>query len=361
MTAVMRTALCVALCLALAACGQSEEAHDAGRPRDTGPPAPPAIEIPEAPPLPETPLGLEAVPVPTDNAQTAQKVFLGRQLFWDKRLSKTQNYNCVSCHLPEKAWTDGRPRAVTHDGTEKKINSPGLLNVGYRETMYWNGRTPNLEKQAMLPVKGFMGLEAAEAAQRIGEVAGYREQFRRVFGSEEVTPERMSQAIAAWERAMLSGAAPVDRFAAGTQDAMGEAARRGHALFTGKAGCGGCHSGSIFSDGVYHNIGVGYVAGEPWPADRFDFTHDEADKGKYRTPSLRNVALTAPYFHDGSAATLEDAVDFVLGGGKDNPGLDRQNLRRVRLTDAERGDLLAFLREGLTSTVNPPAEAPWIP
>jgi cytochrome c peroxidase len=304
--------------------------------------------------------------VPENNAATAEKAFLGNQLFHDKRLSLNENMSCASCHLADKALTDGVARAVDHAGKQMSRNSPSLYNIAYRESLYWDGRAPNLETQALAPTKAFMGfMDPAPLVERISKIRGYRQQFEAVFGAQGAEPsaENIRFALAAYERTLLAGNSAYDRFQAGDRTALNKVQQRCLKLFNGKAACGGCHSGPMLSDGLFHDIGVdwGRPGVTPDPG-RFNATQTDTDGGAFRTPSLRDVARTAPYFHDGSAATLEAAVDFTVGGGhpRDNPNFDTKNMRRVRLRASERAALLAFLR-ALNSDTVPTGETPWLP
>lgn len=298
---------------------------------------------PEILPIPETPKGFEPMPVPEDNALTPEKVALGRQLFFDKRLSADGSVSCYSCHVCENGLTDGKPVAEGALGKKLTRSSPTLWNIGYHTNWYWDGRSDSMEKQAMAAWTGAnMSGNAEEVAKTLNGIEGYKEQFQKVFGS-EATPENIVQAITSFERAALvCGDTPFDKWQAGDQNAVGEDVKRGWEIFRGKAGCGTCHAGALFTDLQFHNIGIGMDAEDP-DVGRFKVTNDEKDKGAFKTPTLRDISRSAPYFHDGSAATLEEAVDIMLAGGKPNPNLDKQ-LQKVELTPEEKADLIAFLK-----------------
>jgi cytochrome c peroxidase len=295
-------------------------------------------------PLPKGLASYAEMNIPADNPMTPEKVALGRQLFFDKRLSGDESRSCYSCHVCEKGLTDGLPKAVGAYNKQLPRSSPTLWNIGYHEAYYWDGRSPSLEKQAMAAWKGGnMGAEGKEQeiAGRVNALKGYKDQFQKVFSS-DATPENMMQAIAAYERTIITGDTPWDKWKAGDQSAMQGAVARGWQVFQ-DAKCNNCHDGALFTDQQYHNVGVGMDKPEP-DVGRFKVTNKPEDTGAFMTPTLRDVAKSAPYFHDGSVATLEETVDFMLGGGRPNPHLDTKNLQKRTLTKEQRDDLLAFLR-----------------
>ncbi len=295
-----------------------------------------------APPLPSPPPAFEEVQAPPDNPTTPEKAALGRQLFFDKRLSGDGTRSCYSCHVCEKGLTDGLPTAVGAFGKAIPRSSPTLWNIGYHAQFYWDGRSPTLEKQALAAWSGAnMGAKPEEIVKALNGLPGYRDQFRQVFGS-DATPESVAQALAAYERTIFCGTTPFDRFQQGDQGAVSEAVKRGWQLWREKAGCGTCHAGILFTDLQYHNVGIGMDKAEP-DVGRKKVTNDEKDTGAFKTPTLRDVAKSAPYFHDGSVATLAEAVDLMTGGGRPNPHLDTKNLQKVSLTPAEKADLVALL------------------
>jgi cytochrome c peroxidase len=325
--------------------------------------------------------------VPLDNPMTAAKVELGRKLFFDKRLSADGAVSCATCHEPERAFADGKQVAEGIGGRRGTRNSPTLFNSMFSTGQFWDGRAATLEEQAKMPLTNpdEMGNKStAEVVERLATIPEYASGFKEVFGG-PVTLNGIARAIAAFERTLVSGDAPLDRYLAGDIDAMSEAARRGLALFRGRARCGICHAFNLnfatfatfpfLTDGNYRNTGVaanysGFQglarraiaasrdqtgksvtelatherAGE---LGRFIFSGNTLDIGAFRTPSLRNVELTAPYFHDGSAAALEDVVKFYVKGGNENLNRDWQ-LEPVALTDSEQRDLVEFLK-ALTS------------
>jgi cytochrome c peroxidase len=294
--------------------------------------------------------GYAKMVVPTDNRMTPAKVALGKQLFYDQRLSGDGSRACYSCHLKEHGLTDGKPTAI--GAYEKKLSraSPTLWNIGYHSEFYWDGRSKSLEAQAMAAWRGGnMGASGKDErpsvediSAKLNEIPEYKEQFMKVF-DEPATPVNVVKAIAAFERTIVSDKSAWIRFRAGDESAFSEEASRGWQLFSEKAQCSNCHDGLLLTDLQYHNTGIGMGKRKP-DVGRFKVTEEEKDTGAFKTPTLLDVSKSAPYFHDGSVATLEKAVDLMLGGGKKNKYLDRTNLEPVKLTKEERADLLAFVR-----------------
>lgn len=292
------------------------------------------------------PQGLEAfLPVPHYNPLTTDKVELGRELFFDKRLSRDQSLSCATCHLPEKAFTDGRAVSVGIDGALGRRNAPSLLNGAYLRSMFRDGRAKSLEEQALQPITNPAELDNTheEVVRRLGADKSYRILFERAFGSSEVTIERTAEAIACFERTLLSANSNYDRYlVSGVRNALSDSALRGLELVRGKAGCQMCHEHSRLTDDRFHNTGVSWGQ-QPLDLGRHEVTGWESDTGKFKTPSLRDVEHTAPYMHDGSIETLEEVVEFYNEGGRPNPYLDPA-IKPLDLSDQEKQDLVAFLR-----------------
>jgi cytochrome c peroxidase len=299
--------------------------------------------------------GYADMAIPADNPMTPAKVELGKQLYYDTRLSGDGSRACYSCHLKEHGLTDGKPKAVGAYNAALPRSSPTLWNIGYHSEFYWDGRSKSLEAQAMAAwTGGNMGVSGkdgrpstADICARLDAIGAYRKQFQAVFGG-GCAPENVVKAISAFERTIVTtekNSAWI-RFRAGDETALGPAARRGYELFRAKAGCTNCHDGLLLTDQQFHNIGIAWDAAKNDFTDlgRFKVTNQERDKGAFKTPTLLDIAKSAPYFHDGSVATLEEAVDFMLGGGRPNPQLDSANLVPRLLTPAERSDLFEFLR-----------------
>jgi cytochrome c peroxidase len=299
----------------------------------------------------QLPAGLSAPPkVPEDNPMSAAKVALGHQLFMDKRLSGDGSRSCYSCHQNQLGNADGRPLALGAGDKPLTRNTPTIWNVGYHATLYWDGRAPSLEKQAVGAIKGGnmgVGADNLEAkAKEIGGLDEYGKAFTEAFGLKEgeaVTMDHIAMALSAYERTLLCGDTAFDT------KKMDEAATRGWDLFRGKAACTSCHAGDNFTTGAFFNVGIGFdESGKPTSdapdIGRGKVTESEGDNYKFRVPTLRNVSKTAPYFHDGSAATLEEAVKYMAGGGNPKaPNVDPL-MRDVGLTDAEIADVVAFLK-----------------
>jgi len=332
--------------------------------------------------LQSPPLGLPPVPVPDDNPPTASKIALGRKLFFDRRLSFNHTMSCGMCHIPEQGFTNQElATPIGVEGQSLRRNAPTILNAAYASRLFHDGRESSLENQAIAPL--LAGDEMANPSigylvEKIADLADYDGLFERAFGAGP-SLERIGQAIACWERTLLSAASPFDRWRyGGQQDALTPRQVEGFRLFTGKAGCVSCHSideqSALFTDGGFHDTGIGHrgevvgAAGAPVPvelapglvvpmdrravesvglgrrpdAGRFEITLDPADRWRFRTPSLRNVALTAPYMHDGSIGTLEEVLAYYDAGGSPHPGLDAR-IRPLHLAPEETEALLSFL------------------
>ncbi len=297
---------------------------------------------PEIQPLPKQLTTYEPMSIPGDNPLTPEKAALGRQLFFDERLSGDGSRSCNSCHLCEHGLTDGLPKAVGAFGKQLPRHSPTLWNIGYQKEFYWDGRSASLEKQATAAWTGAnMGAKVDEIVAKLNKIEGYRQQFHEVFGA-DATPDNVVKAIAAFERTIISGDTPWDRWRAGNESAVGEDVKRGWKVFQ-DVKCTNCHDGVLLTDQQYHNVGIGMDQKEP-DVGRFKVTNKPEDTGAFKTPTLRDIAKSAPYFHDGSAATLEQAVDMMLGGGKPNEHLDKKNLQKHEITKEQKTDLIAFLK-----------------
>jgi cytochrome c peroxidase len=285
------------------------------------------------------PLGLQeqAAYVPDDNPLTPEKIALGKQLFWDKRWSRNGTLACVSCHDPGHGWADPRQVTLRFDGT------PTLVNRLFSDTQQWAGTRTSLEDQALKASDQTPEL----LVKNLGAIPEYQAAFQKVFGT-ALNPDGVARAIAAYERTIVSGNSPYDRFRAGESGALSPAARRGLALFEGKAGCLPCHVGFNFTDESYHNLGVGMDRPTP-DLGRYTVTKREEHRGAFKTPTLRDVARRPPYMHDGSVRSLADVVALYNRGGTPNPWLSGA-IRPLGLTAGEQADLVAFL-EALTGEV----------
>jgi cytochrome c peroxidase len=299
------------------------------------------------------PLGLDGltVTVPDDNPLTAEKIALGKQIFWDKRLSGDGSVACVSCHLPEHGWADPRQFSVHVGGARSPRHSPTLVNRLFSERQGWAGSFDSLEDFTRRDVTRRDG---RMVFQHLAAIPGYQHVFHQVFGT-EVSADGIAQAVASYMRTILSGNSAYDRFRAGDQSALSPAARRGLGLFEGKARCVRCHAGPNFTDEGYQNLGVGLGKENP-DLGRYQVTKREAHKGAFKTPTLRDVARRPPYMHDGSLRTLGEVIALYDNGGLPNPGLSPE-IAPLHLTAEERDDLVAFL-ESLTGHVSADVSTP---
>jgi cytochrome c peroxidase len=291
---------------------------------------------------PRLPLGLELYrPIPSNNPLTPAKIALGRRLFVDRRLSRDGSLSCAGCHDPIRAFTDGRVVAQGVGGAVGNRNTPTIVNRAWGGAFFLDGRASTLEQLALQPVLNPKELGMTPEALLSLIQTRYRSQFRSTFGAEP-SLELAARAVASYLRTIVDGDSPFDRYAAGDDSALSESARRGLALFQGKAGCGQCHAGPNLSDEEFHNTGVAWRSGTLTDEGRFAVTHAAADRGAFKTPTLREISRTAPYMHDGSFSTLADVIQYYDSGGQKNPVLDPK-LRPLHLTPAEKRDILGFL------------------
>ncbi len=300
---------------------------------------------------------LPDVPIPADNQPTAAKIELGKRLFFEKRLSGDASSSCATCHAPEKAFTDGLARSTGFKGATLRRNAPTVLNAAYNTAQFWDGRAATLDEQCKGPLLSPAEMNMASEAQiveRLSAVPGYRKDFQEVFGG---TPslDSVVKAISAFERTLVTPDSRFDRYASGDKQALTDQEKRGLVLFFGKAACSECHQGPNFSDNKYHNLGALTVPGNPDDQGRFEITQKAEDRGAFKTPTVRNVALTGPYMHDGSLKTLEDVIEFYDRGGDGGPNKSKL-VYRLELSQQEKADLVAFLKS-LTGTV-PQVQAP---
>lgn len=302
------------------------------------------------------PSGLEhmELPVPADNPLTAAGIKPGEQLFFDKRLSANGKMSCESCHMPEKGWADGQRFSKRFDGSLNTVHTPTLFGVAYSTELGWDGASEGLEAVILDVWRTQMGADPEQVSRRLASVSGYRTAFERDMGGPP-TPVRVVRALATFVRTIHAGDTPWDRQPKDDASLAKSESGQGFQVFSRVAICTLCHLPPLYSDTLFHNVGVGFDKNNPdlergqaladaAARDRKPAPADtETFKGAYKTPSLRGLALTAPYFHDGRAATLEEAADFMLQGGIDNPHRD-DKLREWPVTPKQRRQLLAFLR-----------------
>ena len=299
------------------------------------------------------PTGLrgDAARVPSDNPLTADKIALGKQFFWDRRWSASGTVACASCHRSESGWSDSRRLSINFAGQPTPRHAPTIINRLFSEQQLWTGLRTSLEDQAA----NDSNQNQAAVVDRLGAIPEYRRAFKKVFDT-ELNADGVAKAIAAYVRTIVSGNSAYDRFVAGERGAMSIPAQRGRLLFEGKARCQRCHAGFNFTDERYWNIGVGMQSEAP-DLGRYLVTQQEADKGAFKTPTLRDVVRRGPYMHDGSQQTLRDVVAFYNRGGHPNPWLSPET-QALSLRDEEQEDLVAFL-EALTGEI--PAEVATAP
>ena len=294
----------------------------------------------------ETPQGLDLYfPVPTDNPLIPAKVALGERLFFEPLLSADGKLSCSSCHRPEHVFSDTVAVSPGVYGRRGTRNAPSIVNAAYGESFFWDGRAATLEDQVLQPIQApnEMDMSLDSVLQRLGGKPEYRERFASAFPDGAVSAPNLARAIASYVRTLRSGDSPVDRFFAGDSTALSTQARDGFRLFVGRANCAFCHVGPTLTDQDFHNTGVAWRNGMLADSGRFAVTGHQKELGAFKTPSLRNLTLSAPYMHDGSIATLEEVIEFYNDGGNPNPYQD-PDIRPLRLSAGERSALLAFLR-----------------
>jgi cytochrome c peroxidase len=361
---------------------------------DAGVGPPPTLQPGQAPPLPKAdslavprsqdqagfPAALTASVIPPRSPLTPSAIELGKRLFFESRLSGDGTVACATCHDPARAFTDGRPLSIGIQGRIGQRNAPTILNALYNQTQFWDGRVHTLEQQAALPITNPFEMGSASIGEAVSKIAGdesYRAQFRQAYGG-EVNENDMLRAIATYERTLVSFDSPFDRFIAGDAKAISDSAKRGWELFNTKARCNLCHAltdnqrdVTVFTDNDFHNIGIGIIrhnvvalaqqaerdlaqarlqdvdtaaiTSETSVLGRFLVTKKQDDIASFKTPDVRNILVTGPYFHDGSMETLWDVVDhYNKGDGLNDPWLD-QDIQPLALTEPEIDDVVEFL------------------
>ena len=290
------------------------------------------------------PLGLLPLNWPADNPYTAAKAELGKLLYFDRRLSADNSVSCASCHDPKYGYTDGAPVSTGMKGQKGGRSAPTVINRAYSLNQFWDGRAATLEEQAKGPIQNpiEMGETHVNVVNKLLAVKGYRAMFLKSFGTEDFTIDHMAKAIATFERTLLSGNSPYDQYKAGNKKALTAGQVRGMDVFFNKAKCDQCHEGINFTSNAYHNIGVGMDKPNP-DEGRSGVTKNPAEYGAFKTPTLRDIARTAPYMHDGSLTTLDKVVDYYDKGGNPNKNLDSA-IKKLNLTEQDKKDLEAFLR-----------------
>ncbi|MCA9216084.1 MAG: cytochrome-c peroxidase, partial [Planctomycetales bacterium] len=284
-----------------------------------------------------------------------EKIELGRKLFFDKNLSLDRSMSCATCHDPEKGWSNGLQFAVGVTGESGNRNVPTIVNSVYSTRQFWDGRASSLEAQALGPMTNpiEMAMPSIEAVlERIRENEDYVVEFKQAF-PDGLSRTNLGRAIASFERTVVVGDTPYDRYMAGDKSAMSESAIRGLEVFRNQGRCTKCHEEPLFMDRQFYNLGVGMDKENP-DVGRFAVTNIVSNIGRFKNPGLRNITRTAPYMHDGSIATLEEVIDLYDKGGIANPQLSTDNIRKLKITDVQKKDLLQFMVEGLTTEAAQP-------
>ena len=311
----------------------------------------PEAAAPAAAALPKTPTGLTAWvdTAPKENPATPEKWALGQMLFWDTRLSPAGTHSCETCHHPDKGWTDGLPVSKKADGKDNTRHSPTLYNVAYNTSFYWDGRAKTLEDQIKAAWDNQMGAKDKhpDVMKKIGEIAGYKEAFKKAFNTETPTDTQVIQALATFVRSILSGDSKWDAFDSGKKNALSAGAQKGWEVFRSKGKCGACHAGFGFTDWQFHNIGIGMDKGAAADPGRGKTANDPKLNGAFKTPTLRSVTKHAPYTHLGNVKTIEDMVAYFVHPN-DNPQLD-PNLKEgdkvgIPLSKDEQKQIVEFLK-----------------
>ena len=315
---------------------------------------------------PTPPLGLPPVYYPDDNLYSKERADLGYLLYFDKRLSSDGTVSCATCHHPDHGLTDGAPVSTGIGGQKGGRSAPTVINRGYSVAQFWDGRAPTLEAQAIGPIANPIEMTNEKdpdvahqtCLDRLHKVPDYRARFKKAYGSEDFTIKDVGKAIATFERTLMSGNSAFDRQKNGDQDAMSASALRGKEIFFNKTACDSCHLGFNFTDGSYANLGIGMDKPNP-DLGRYVVSKRDEDKGAFKTPTLRDIASTGPYMHDGRFKTLKDVVQFYNKGGIANEHLD-ERMKPLKLTPQEEDDLVEFLKSlsGEGWKVKPPKSFP---
>lgn len=282
----------------------------------------------------------DTIPFPSSNPYTPEKATLGKMLFFDTRLSRDQNLNCASCHNPSFGWEVPFEAAIGAGGQPLGRHSPTALNLAWTNELFWDGRAGSLEDQARGPIEADveMDLPLSKAVERLKTLQGYRNVFALAFPNEGLNEQTILKAIATYERTIVSGDTPFDRWVNGDNNALSEQAKTGFRLFTGKAACAECHTGWNFTDNAYHDIGLATTDN-----GRMQITGKPSDQFAFKTPGLREISARAPYMHNGRVATLEAVIAHYISGGIRRPTLSSP-MRSVSLNFREIQALVEFLK-----------------
>ena len=295
------------------------------------------------------------VPQPKDNQLTSDRIELGKLLYFDERLSASNKISCATCHHPKSGWSDLVPtsKSVGHEGRVGPRNSPVILNTAYQKHQFWDGRARTLEEQALGPIEADveMNISLDVLIPKLNKIKGYKKLFEKAYPKSDgnITKEYLAKAIASFERTVVSTESPFDKYAKGDKNAISKEAKEGFDLFKGKAKCTDCHDGFNFTDGSFHNIGLNDGELKGRELGRYLVKKRGAWYGVMKTPTLRDVTKSFPYFHDGSVKTLEEATSICAGGGRYENNVKNKSLSMVdrNLTKSEIGKIVTFM-ESLT-------------
>jgi len=302
----------------------------------------------------------------------AKRAALGKLLFFDRRLSAADDISCSSCHQPNLNWTDGLPVSVGHNKAVNTRNSPTIENVWFYTQLFWDGRAKNLEEQAQIPLTSEIEMhqDMRILPKKLAKIKGYLPLFRAAFGSNVVTSERIVKSLADFQRTVVSAPSTFDRFLAGDSNSLTDEQLKGLHLFRTKARCMNCHNGALFTDNGFHNLGLSNYGQKNQDLGLYQTTKNPDDVGKFKTPSLRGVMFTGPWFHDGSVSSI-DSLMLLYNMGMPFPAVTMAQLndpllpksdrllRGIRLSKSELNALVAFL--GAISTKSTPIESPKLP
>lgn len=282
-----------------------------------------------------------AIPQPDNNRMTSARVELGKMLFFEPRLSGSNWISCGTCHNPAMGWSDGLPTAIGHNMQVLERATPTILNTAYQPLQFWDGRARTLEKQALGPIEaaGEMNQNLDEVIEELAALQGYRDAFEKAYPGAGITKKTLAKAIASYERSIVSSDSNFDRWVKGESNAMSKTAQKGFEVFLGKGRCVLCHGGFNFTDNGFHNLGL---KGSTDPG-RYGIRKVKILKGAFKTPTLRDVELTAPYMHNGMYKTLEEVIEHYNRGGDNKDNLD-PNMQPLHLSDTEKSELVAFLK-----------------
>ena len=284
-------------------------------------------------------------PSPQANKSTAARIELGKMLFFDKRLSGDKTISCASCHVPQLGWSDGLKTGKGFKGTTLERATPTIINTGYNSIQMWDGRAARLEDQAMGPMEATaeMNMDTVRLFKWLNSNPGYKAAFNKAYPGEKINQTTLSKAVATYERTIVSNNSRFDKWVKGDKKAINKSEINGFKLFVGKANCSTCHSAANFTDNGFHNLGLASFGEKNPDLGRYTQKPIRLMKGAFKTPTLREIEHTAPYFHDGSAKTLMDVVEHYNRGGEVKTNLS-PNMKELNLSKQEKSDLVAFMK-----------------